>query len=121
MCSKLLRQVRRLQYGSCNYGVNKEYEKQFQVGGLRVSARGVQGETRAVGLPVHRRFFHLGPNHILVPLLTVRQTCGKLVVYTARFLRCVCHPFDCSRSAEESAGPFESCPQLRTLVSENIF
>jgi CTP synthase (UTP-ammonia lyase) len=40
----------------CNYGVNEEYEKQFQAAGLRVSARGVLGETRAVELPGHRFF-----------------------------------------------------------------
>jgi len=40
----------------CNYGVNEEYEKQFQAAGLRVSARGTQGETRAVELPNHRFF-----------------------------------------------------------------
>jgi CTP synthase (UTP-ammonia lyase) len=40
----------------CNYGVNEEYEKQFQAAGLCVSARGMQGETRAVELPDHRFF-----------------------------------------------------------------
>jgi CTP synthase (UTP-ammonia lyase) len=40
----------------CNYGVNEEYEKQFQAAGLRVSARGIQGETRAVELSDHRFF-----------------------------------------------------------------
>lgn len=40
----------------CNYGVNEEYERQFQASGLRVSARGMQGETRAVELPGHRFF-----------------------------------------------------------------
>jgi CTP synthase (UTP-ammonia lyase) len=40
----------------CNYGVNEEYEKQFQTAGLRVSARGMLGETRAVELPGHRFF-----------------------------------------------------------------
>ena len=40
----------------CNYGVNEEYEKQFQAAGLRVSARGMRGETRAVELPDHRFF-----------------------------------------------------------------
>ena len=40
----------------CNYGVNEEYEKQFQAAGLCVSARGIQGETRAVELPDHRFF-----------------------------------------------------------------
>ena len=40
----------------CNYGVNEEYEKQFQAAGLRVSARGIQGEPRAVELPDHRFF-----------------------------------------------------------------
>jgi len=37
----------------CNYGVNEEYENQFQAAGLRVSARGILGETRAVELPGH--------------------------------------------------------------------
>ena len=40
----------------CNYGVNEEYEQQFQAAGLRVSARGSLGETRAVELPDHRFF-----------------------------------------------------------------
>jgi len=40
----------------CNYGVNEDYEKQFQADGLRVRARGLLGETRAVELP-HHRFF----------------------------------------------------------------
>jgi CTP synthase (UTP-ammonia lyase) len=40
----------------CNYGVNEEYEKQFQAAGLLVSARGIGGETRAVELPDHRFF-----------------------------------------------------------------
>ncbi|MGO9087382.1 MAG: hypothetical protein ACLP6G_02690 [Terriglobales bacterium] len=40
----------------CNYGVNEEYEKQFQAAGLRVSARGLLGEARAVELP-NQRFF----------------------------------------------------------------
>jgi len=40
----------------CNYGVNEEYERQFQAAGLRVCARGMQGETRAVELPDHRFF-----------------------------------------------------------------
>jgi CTP synthase (UTP-ammonia lyase) len=37
----------------CNYGVNEEYERQFVAAGLRVSARGMQGETRAIELPGH--------------------------------------------------------------------
>jgi CTP synthase (UTP-ammonia lyase) len=40
----------------CNYGVNEEYERRFQAAGLRVSARGIRGETRAVELPDHRFF-----------------------------------------------------------------
>jgi CTP synthase (UTP-ammonia lyase) len=40
----------------CNYGVNEEYEKQFQAAALRVSARGILGETRAVELADHRFF-----------------------------------------------------------------
>ena len=40
----------------CNYGVNEEFEAQFQAAGLRVSARGRLGETRAVELPGHSFF-----------------------------------------------------------------
>jgi CTP synthase (UTP-ammonia lyase) len=40
----------------CNYGVNEEYESRFAAAGLRVSARGAQGETRAMELPGHRFF-----------------------------------------------------------------
>jgi CTP synthase (UTP-ammonia lyase) len=40
----------------CNYGVNEEYERQFQAAGLHVNAKGRLGETRAVELP-GRRFF----------------------------------------------------------------
>jgi CTP synthase (UTP-ammonia lyase) len=40
----------------CNYGVNEEYEKQFQRAGLRITAKGMLGETRAVELPDHRFF-----------------------------------------------------------------
>jgi CTP synthase (UTP-ammonia lyase) len=40
----------------CNYGVNEEYEKQFSAAGMRVSARGLRGEARAVELPDHRFF-----------------------------------------------------------------
>jgi CTP synthase (UTP-ammonia lyase) len=52
----------------CNYGVNEEYEKQFQAAGLRVSARGTQGETRAVELPNHRFFIAT----LFVPQLSSR-------------------------------------------------
>ena len=37
----------------CNYGVNEDYEPAFQAAGLHVSARGPEGETRAVELPEH--------------------------------------------------------------------
>jgi CTP synthase (UTP-ammonia lyase) len=40
----------------CNYGVNEEYEEQFQASGMRVSARGIHGEVRAVELPDHPFF-----------------------------------------------------------------
>ena len=40
----------------CNYGVNEEFEAQFQAAGLRVSAKGRLGETRAVEL-LGRSFF----------------------------------------------------------------
>jgi CTP synthase (UTP-ammonia lyase) len=40
----------------CNYGVNPEFEQQFVAAGLKVSARGGQGEIRAVELPGHRFF-----------------------------------------------------------------
>jgi CTP synthase (UTP-ammonia lyase) len=35
---------------------NEDYEKEFLAAGLRVSARGIQGETRAVELPDHHFF-----------------------------------------------------------------
>jgi len=40
----------------CNYGVNEKFEASFQAAGLRISARGARGETRAVELPEHRFF-----------------------------------------------------------------
>ena len=40
----------------CNYGVNPEFEKHFVEAGLKVSARGGQGEIRAIELPGHRFF-----------------------------------------------------------------
>jgi CTP synthase (UTP-ammonia lyase) len=40
----------------CNYGVNEEYETQFEAAGLQVSARGNDGEPRAVELQNHRFF-----------------------------------------------------------------
>ena len=40
----------------CNYGVNPEFEQRFVAAGLHVSARGGQGEIRAVELPGHRFF-----------------------------------------------------------------
>jgi hypothetical protein len=36
--------------------------------------------------------------------LTQPVNCGKLVVYTARFLRCVCRSFESSRPAENRTG-----------------
>jgi len=40
----------------CNYGANEKFEASFQAAGLRISARGARGETRAVELPEHRFF-----------------------------------------------------------------
>jgi CTP synthase (UTP-ammonia lyase) len=40
----------------CSYGVNADYEEQLQQAGLRVCARGIRSEPRAVELP-HHRFF----------------------------------------------------------------
>jgi CTP synthase (UTP-ammonia lyase) len=40
----------------CNYEVNPEYERQFEAAGLRVAARGADGELKAFELPA-RRFF----------------------------------------------------------------
>jgi CTP synthase (UTP-ammonia lyase) len=40
----------------CNYGVNEEYERQFQAAGLKVSARGQLGEIRAVEMPDNQFF-----------------------------------------------------------------
>ena len=38
----------------CNYGMNEEYAARFEQAGLRVSARGRDGETRAMELEGHR-------------------------------------------------------------------
>jgi CTP synthase (UTP-ammonia lyase) len=38
----------------CNYGVNEEYAARFEQAGFRVSARGANGETRAMELDGHR-------------------------------------------------------------------
>jgi len=68
----------------CNYGVNEEYEKNFQAAGLRVCARGTHGETRAVELPDHRFFIatlfqpHLSsrperPHPLLIEFLRAAQ------------------------------------------------
>ena len=40
----------------CNYAVNEEYEPRFTAAGLKVSARGAGGETRAVELEGYRFF-----------------------------------------------------------------
>lgn len=40
----------------CNYGVNEKCAPLFEASGLRVSARGTQGETRAVELADHPFF-----------------------------------------------------------------
>ena len=40
----------------CNYEVNPEYEEKLQNAGLRVTARGPQGEARAVEIPGHSFF-----------------------------------------------------------------
>jgi len=53
----------------CNYGVNEEYERQFQVAGLRVSARGGRGEPRALELSDHRFFIAT----LFQPQLSSRQ------------------------------------------------
>ncbi len=72
----------------CNYGVNEEYEKQFQAAGLRVSARGILGETRAVELLGHRFFIATlfqpqlssrpeAPHRFLVAFLRAAMRFGK--------------------------------------------
>jgi len=40
----------------CNYGVNPEYHRRLEDGGLRVSGVGVEGEMRIVELPDHPFF-----------------------------------------------------------------
>ncbi len=40
----------------CNYEVNRAYESRFESAGLIISARGPDGEVRAVELPGHRFF-----------------------------------------------------------------
>src|SRR5712671_7499562 len=61
---------------------------------------------------------HFSLRQRLAGKLTRPSNCGKLNVCTARFLRCVCRSFECSRPAGKSCGPFASCPQLRKLVNE---
>src|SRR6266446_3977938 len=58
-------------------------------------------------------------------LLTSRRTCGKLVVHTARFLRCVCRSFECSRPAGTIGRAVRILPAIEKIgkrehfVSEN--
>jgi CTP synthase (UTP-ammonia lyase) len=40
----------------CNYGVNPDYRRRLEVGGLVVSAIGGEGEIRIVELPAHPFF-----------------------------------------------------------------
>ncbi len=40
----------------CNYEVNPKYEKRFEETGLKISARGTNGEIRAVEAPAHPFF-----------------------------------------------------------------
>ncbi len=40
----------------CNYGVNPEYHRRLEEGGLRVSGVGAEGEIRIVELPGHPFF-----------------------------------------------------------------
>ena len=40
----------------CNYGVNPDYVRQMEAGGLRVSGLGAEGEVRIVEIPGHRFF-----------------------------------------------------------------
>src|SRR6266849_1305521 len=61
---------------------------------------------------------HFSFRQRLAGKLTRHSNCGKLFVHTARFLRCVCRSFECSRPAGKPRGRFASCPQLRKLVSE---
>lgn len=40
----------------CNYGVNPDYVRQMEAGGLRVSGLGADGEVRIVEIPDHPFF-----------------------------------------------------------------
>ena len=56
----------------CNYEMNRAYEQRFEEAGLRISARGPQGEPRAFELPLHRFFVAT----LFQPQLTTEAT-GK--------------------------------------------
>jgi CTP synthase (UTP-ammonia lyase) len=40
----------------CNYGVNPDYHRLLEAGGLRISGRGIAGEIRIVEIPDHPFF-----------------------------------------------------------------
>jgi CTP synthase (UTP-ammonia lyase) len=81
----------------CNYGVNEEYERQFLVAGLRVSARGLLDEIRAIELPNNRFFIAT----LFQPQLSSRpETPHKFML---AFLRASMR-FQQARSAKASQG-----------------
>lgn len=68
----------------CNYEVNEQFRSQFESAGLKVSAVGPQGETRAVELPGHPFFLAT----LFQPQLTSKTT-GKAHVVIQAYLRAV--------------------------------
>jgi CTP synthase (UTP-ammonia lyase) len=56
----------------CNYGISEEYVARFEAAGLRIAARGVDGDVRAVEFADHPFFIatlfhpHRRPHHPLI-------------------------------------------------------
>ena len=67
----------------CNYEVNEDFREAFEAAGLRVSALGARGETRAVELPGHPFFLAM----LFQPQLTSKST-GEAHAVVREFLRC---------------------------------
>jgi CTP synthase (UTP-ammonia lyase) len=65
----------------CNYGVNGEYEDRFAAAGMKVSARGAEGEIRAMELEGKR--FYVGT--LFQPQLSSRENEPHAIV--TEFLR----------------------------------
>jgi CTP synthase (UTP-ammonia lyase) len=69
----------------CNYGISEEYIARFEASGLRISARGVGGDVRAVELAGHPFYIstlfhpHRRSHHpFIAAFVAAAATSGKL-------------------------------------------